>query len=85
MATFCTQAEYAQRFGSTGNVQPMDEHPEIYMFVAGSSADEDQAALLQDRIDCLRNFSLPIQASSGILINDKLGFDHDWRPPSPTI
>ena len=73
-ATFYTQAEYAQRFGSTENVQSMVERPEIYMFAAGSSAAEDQAALLQDRIDCLPNLSSPIQASNGISINDKLSF-----------
>jgi len=41
LRTFYTQVEYAQRFGSTGNVQSMDEHPEIYMFAAGSSSAED--------------------------------------------
>ena len=73
-ATFYTQAEYAQRFGSIENVQSMVERPEIYMFAAGSSSAEDQAALLQDRIDCLPSLSSPIPASNGILINDKLGF-----------
>ena len=73
-ATFYTQAEYAQKFSSSENVQSMVECPEIYMFAAGSSSAEDQAALLQDRIDCLPNLSSPIAASTGILIHDKLGF-----------
>ena len=73
-ATFYTQAEYAQKFSSSENVQSMVERPEIYMFAAGSSSAEDQAALLQDRIDCLPNLSSPIAASTGILIHDKLGF-----------
>ena len=73
-ATFYTQTEYAQKFSSSENVQSMVERPEIYMFAVGSSSAEDQAALLQDMIDCLPNLSSPIATSTGILIHDKLGF-----------
>ena len=73
-ATFYTQTEYTQKFSSSENVQSMVECPEIYMFAAGSSSAEDQAALLQDMIDCLPNLSSPIATSTGILIHDKLGF-----------
>ena len=84
-ATFNTQAEFAQKFSSSENVQSMVERPEIYMFAAGSSSAEDQAALLQNRIDCLPNLSSPIAASTGILIHDKLGFMIGDHPPSPAV
>ena len=81
-ATFYTQTEYAQKFSSSENVQSMVERPEIYMFAAGSSSAEDQAVLLQDRIDCLPKLSSPIATSTGTLFHDKLGLWLETTQPS---
>ena len=46
----------------------------MYMICAGSSTHEDQAALLQDRVDCLHSLHEQITASNGLKITDKLRF-----------
>ena len=44
------------------------------MIWISSSSLEDQAAFLQDRINCLHSLSDSIQASNGVPITDKLRF-----------
>ena len=63
-AVFYTQAEWEGSGGESIDLQATIEHPSIYMICAGSSTLEDQAALLQDRIDCLHSLSGQIIASS---------------------
>ena len=52
-AVFLTQQEYEARCGKSASMQSHVERPVIHLMAAGSSAVEDQLALLQDRIDCL--------------------------------
>ena len=61
-AVFYMQSEYnSQSLNST------IESPSIYMSCVSSSSLEDQAAFLQDMIDCLS-----IEASNGVPVTDKL-------------
>ena len=55
-------------------LQSIIERPVIYMFAAGSSSIDDQAALLYDRVDCLHSLSETVATSTGIEIEDKLRF-----------
>ena len=76
-AVFLTCAEYEDRTAADGGakqLQSIIERPVIYMLAAGSSSIEDQAALVNDRVDCLHTLSEPIETSTGIKINDKLRF-----------
>ena len=84
-AMFFTEEEYADLGGDEAEakqLQSIIERPVIYMFAAGSSSIDDQAALLYDRVDCLHNLSEPVATSTGIEIEDKLRFfvgDHPAR------
>lgn len=48
--------------------------PVIHLIAAGSSAVEDQLALLQDRIDCLGELTTTIVSTNSIEITDKQRF-----------
>ena len=75
-AVFYTQSEIevnGSRVDSI-NLQSTIERPVIHMIAAGSSSIEDQASLLQDRIDWLHSLSENITTSSGITITDRLCF-----------
>lgn len=56
------------------DIQATVERPIIHMIAAGSSSVEDQAAIFQDRINCLHTLSETVTTSSGIAITDKLRF-----------
>ena len=73
-AGFYTQSEYEERYAKPISIQTLVERPVIHLIAAGTSAVDDQLALLQDRIDCLHDLSLSITSSNGINVNDKLKF-----------
>jgi hypothetical protein len=52
-AVFYTQSEYEERYTKSISIQTLVERPVIHLIAAGTSAVDDQLALLQDRIDCL--------------------------------
>ena len=74
-AVFYTQSECDRQ---SINLQSTIESPSIHMICVSSSSLEDQAAFLQDRINCLINclhsLSESIQASNGVLVTDMLRF-----------
>ena len=57
-AVFYTPQECKERFGKPVDVQSIIKRPELYILAAGSSSSEDQAALIQDRLDCLPDLPL---------------------------
>ena len=73
-AVFYTQPEYEHKHGKSPSVQTLVERPVIHLMAAGTSAVDDQLALLQDRIGSLNNLSVSITSSNGTNINDKLMF-----------
>ena len=70
-AVFYTPSECTER---GQKVQPLVERPTPYIIAAGSSCAQDQAALLQDRLDCLLELSCPTKATNGVDIHDELVF-----------
>ena len=70
-AVFSTQSERNDR---SLNLQSTIESPSIYMLCISSSSAEDQAAFLQDRINCLNSLSDSIPTSNEVPIVDKLRF-----------
>ena len=77
-AVFYTQSECNRQ---SLNLQSTIESPSIYMICVNSSSIEDQAAFLQDRIDCLHSLSDSIDASNRVPIKDKLRFFVGDHPP----
>ena len=73
-AVFYTPQEYKERFGKPVEMQSIIERPELYILAAGSSSSEDQAALIRDRLDCLHDLPVPITATNGVCVEDKLTF-----------
>ena len=69
-----TPQESKERFGKPVEVQSIIERPELYILAARSSSSEDQAALIQDRLDCLHDLPVPITATNGVCVEDKLTF-----------
>ncbi len=63
---------------SQTNIQATVENPAIHFLVACSSSVEDQAAIVQDRIECLQS---PIVTSNGI----EVAAVFRWRPPRETV
>ena len=73
-AVFLTQSEYEAKYGKSASIQSLVERPVVHLMAAGSSAIEDQLALLQDRIDCLGELTTNVVSTSNIEITDKLRF-----------
>ena len=72
---FYTDTEYQEKHpGDNIHIQSEVEQPEIYFLSAGSSSIEDQAALIGDRTDCLKDLSIPITTDNGIEVIDRLRF-----------
>ena len=72
---FYTDEEYEQlNPGANVNIQAEVEQPEIHLLACGSSSVEDQAALIGDRLTCLRELSKPVKTETGIEITDTLRF-----------
>ena len=73
-AVFYTQEEVAARFPNIHNIQAIIEKPEIFMIGVSSCSHEDQAALLNDRISCLKTLDTPVTSAKGIAVFDTLRF-----------
>ena len=72
---FYTDEEYEQlNPGVKVNIQAEVEQPEIHLLAFGSSSAEDQAALIGDRVTCLRELSKPVKTEAGIEVTDTLRF-----------
>lgn len=67
-AVFYTQEEAAARFPNIHNIQAIIERPEIFMIGVSSCSHEDQAALLNDRISCLKTLDTPVTSTKGIAV-----------------
>ena len=75
MAVYLTNSEYYSVTGKKVNVQAEVEQPEVYMLVKSSSSIDDQAAVISDRRECLRDLSTTVTTSNGGLINCSLMID----------
>ena len=64
----------ASKEKSIPTVQTMVEEPEVYMITLNSSAVDDQAALIADRVSCLYDLNEPTQTTDGIQMTDNLRF-----------
>ena len=75
-AVFYTQAEIDAKQGLPAhtNIQATVENPIIHILAACSSSVDDQAAIVQDRVDCLPELADPLKTSGGITITDELLF-----------
>ena len=62
------------------NLHSFIEEPEIYILAMSSSCVEDQAALIQDRLNCIRELSCYIYTSAGIPVADHLVFFYGDTP-----
>ena len=72
---FYTDEEFEEMHpGETISVQSEVEQPEIHLLSLGSSTVADQAALIGDRLDCIRDLTTEIEASDGTSIADRLRF-----------
>ena len=71
---FLTQSEYTSNQSEPINIQSTVELPVIHLLAAGTSSVEDQASILQDRIDCIKTLSEGVTTSNGIEITDQLLF-----------
>ena len=73
-AVFYTQEEVANQFPNMHNIQAIIEKPEIYMSGVSSCSHEEQAALLNDRISCLKTMGTPVTSPKGITVFDTLRY-----------
>ena len=72
---FYTDEEYMQNNPKANvSIQSEVEQPEIYLISAGSSKIEDQAELIEDRLNCLLDLPHPVKTDTGILVQDTLRF-----------
>ena len=68
-AVFYTQAEYEDKHGKS-SIQTLIERPVMHLMAAGTSAVDDQLALLQDRIDYLNDLSTNLSFLSEITLHN---------------
>ena len=59
---------------SNQNIKGIIEEPEIHVIALSSSSQEDQAALISDRKECLKEVTLKLTTQDGIEITDRLFF-----------
>ncbi|KAL5487073.1 hypothetical protein EMCRGX_G019632 [Ephydatia muelleri] len=71
-SVFFRKDEYS--LNSTLNLQGTIEKPEVHVIGIASSSHEDQAALIPERVSCLRTLNSPIMTTAGIPINDTVRF-----------
>ena len=62
------------------NLQSFIEEPQIHLLAMSSSCTEDQASLIQDRLNCIRELSTCVHTSKGISITDRLVFFYGDKP-----
>jgi len=66
--------------GLDTNIQAYIEEPEIHIIALSSSSQEDQAALISDRVECIKELSTHITSTNGIEVTDKLFFFTGDKP-----
>ncbi|KAL5509921.1 hypothetical protein EMCRGX_G005368 [Ephydatia muelleri] len=71
-SVFFRKDEYS--LNCTLNLQGTIEKPEVHVIGIASSSHEDQAALIPERVSCLRTLNSPIMTTAGIPINDTVRF-----------
>ena len=62
------------------NVQAYVEEPEIHILAMSSSSNEDQAALLEDRLACIKQMNTELLTKENIAIRDQLIFFNADKP-----
>ena len=75
-AVFKTESEL-QGYQSFKNLQSFIEEPEIHLLAMSSSCIEDQASLLQDRLNCIKEL---VCTSKGIPVTGRLVFFYADKP-----
>ena len=65
---------------SIHNMQSFIEEPEIHLLAMSTSCAEDQAALIQDRMSCIRELTTHTCTSTGIAVTDRLVFFYGDKP-----
>ena len=78
-AVFKVESEL-QKHKSFHNIQSFIEEPEIHLLAMSSSCAEDQAALIPDRLSCIRELATVIHTSTGIPITNRLVFFYGDKP-----
>ena len=73
-SVFFRKDEYS--LNSTLNLQGTIEKPEVHVIGIASSSHEDQAALIPERMSCLRTLNSPIMTTAGIPINGQGHINH---------
>jgi len=72
-AVFMTTHEYNLTPGlKVHSVQTEVEMPEVHLIALGTSSAEDQAFLIADRVECLRELDQPIRTENGVEIQDSV-------------
>ena len=66
--------------GSEINIQAYIEEPEIHIIALSSSSLEDQAALISDRLECIKELTKQITTKNDITVTDKLFFFTGDKP-----
>ena len=66
--------------GADTNIQSYIEEPEIHIIALSSSSQEDQAALISDRLECIKELTIPMTTTNGIVVTDKLFFFTGDKP-----
>ena len=56
------------------SLQSTIEEPEIHLLAVSSSTIEDQATVINDRLDCIRDMNVQLHTSKGVPIEDRLLF-----------
>lgn len=62
------------------NVQAYVEEPEVHILAMSSSAIEDQAALVEDRLVCIKQMNIELLTNENIAIRDQLMFFNADKP-----
>ena len=70
---------------SNQNIQGTIEEPEIHVIALSSSSPEDQAALISDRKECLKELTLKLTTQDGIEIKDYSSFSGTSQQPSLSV
>lgn len=73
-------AVFKSKMANIQSVQAYIEEPDISIIAMSSSSIHDQAALISDRVSCIKDMSEVLYTSKGIPINDKLAFFYGDKP-----
>jgi len=77
---FKTELEISQTSHCTPNLQSVIEEPELHILAICSSSVEDQAALIEDRISCLKDLSIALHSTNGVEVKDELLYFYGDKP-----